>query len=176
MEGKKLKSLIVYATKHGATAKCASILSKKLSGEVNFHDLNIGSVPNLTQYDRVIIGGSIYTGRIQKEVGEFCSQYLDILKNKKLGLFICCMFKNNAEAHLSSAFPQEILKSAAARENFGGEMRFSNMSFGEKMITRMVSKLIAKENPDLSAIDVKKDVSFIFEENIDKFAKQMNNI
>lgn len=172
--GISLNTLVVYASKHGAAEKCAAMLSEKLTGRVDLHNLKAGSVPELTQYERVIIGGSIYAGRIQKEVSEFCSQNLNALKNKKLGFFISCLFKNSAEVQLNSAFPQELLSRAAARESFGGEMRFSDMSFAEKTITKMVSKMIAKSDPSLAAMDMKKDLSMISEETIDRFAQMMN--
>ncbi|MCX7921893.1 MAG: flavodoxin domain-containing protein [Clostridia bacterium] len=169
-----MNTLIIFASKHGTTEKCASILSKKLTGKVDLHNLKAGAAPDLTKYDKVIIGGSIYAGRIQKEVSTFCSQNLSLLKDKKLGLFICCMFPNNAETQLNGAFPQELLNSTAAKENFGGEMKFSDMNFGEKFLTKMVSKVIAKNNPEIPQLDMKKDTSMIINENIDKFAQLMN--
>jgi menaquinone-dependent protoporphyrinogen oxidase len=170
----KMNTLIVYATKHGTAGKCASVLSKKLSGTVGLHHLKAGDSLDLTKYDRVIIGGSIYVGRIQNEISTFCAQNLNELKGKKLGLFICCMFKNSAEAEFNSSFPEELLNSAAAKECFGGELRFSDMSFGERLMTKMVSKTMAKNDESLSGIDMKKDVSRIDDKSIDRFADMMN--
>lgn len=170
-----MSTLIMYVTKHGSTRKCASILSKKLTGKVDMYNLREGKAPDLAEYDKVIIGGSIYAGRIQKEISEFCSQNLEALKNKKLGLFICCMFKDSSMAQLKSAYPEELLKRAAASNSFGGEMNFSDMSFGEKAITRMVSKMMAKNDLNFAAIDMKKDISIISEAVIDDFTQLMNN-
>lgn len=171
-----MNTLIIYGSKHGTTGKCAAMLSEKLAGKVDLHDLKLGAAPDLTKYDKVVIGGSIYAGRIQKEIMVFCAQNLNILKGKKLGLFICCMFPNHAEAQLNSAFPRELLSSAIAKESFGGEMRYSDMNFAEKAITKMVSKVVAKNNPTFSAMEMKKDLSMISVENIDKFAQLLNNI
>lgn len=169
-----MRTLIIYATKHGATEKCAEKLSNKLEGTVDLLRLKASDSPDLSKYDKVIIGGPIYAGRIQSEISSFCSQNLVQLKNKRLGLFICSIFKDNAEAELSSAFLPELWNNASARECFGGELRFSDMNFAEKLITRMVSKTIAKNDESLSRIDMKKDVSMIIDENIGKFAKLMN--
>jgi menaquinone-dependent protoporphyrinogen oxidase len=171
-----VNTLIIYATKHGSTEGCASELSKKLKGSVELCNLKAGTAIDIEKYHKIIIGGSIYGGRIQKEISEFCMKNLNVLKDKKVGLFICCMFKNNAEAQLTAAFPQELFNSAVARASFGGEMRFSDMSFAEKLITKMVSKTIAKSDESLSGIDGKKDVSMIVDESINKFAEQMNSI
>ncbi|KNY29322.1 flavodoxin domain-containing protein [Pseudobacteroides cellulosolvens] len=167
--------LIVYATKHGTTDKCASLLKEKLNGEVSLHNLKNSSKPDLSKYDTVIIGGSIYAGRIQKAVIELCTQNISLLKEKKLGLFICCMFMDSAEAQLKNAFPEELLNNATAKESFGGEMIFSDMNFFEKTLTKIVSKTLAKNDPKLSGIDSKKDVSMIMDDNIRRFAQLINS-
>ncbi|MGE5630725.1 MAG: flavodoxin domain-containing protein [Caulobacteraceae bacterium] len=170
-----MNTLVIYATKHGSTRKCASMLSKKLEGKVDLHDIKAGKAPDLEQYDKVVIGGSIYAGRIQKEITEFCSQNLDALKNKKLGLFICCMLKDNAVLQLKSSYPEELMSRAIASGSFGGEMNFSDMSFGERLITKLVSKTMAKNDPNSAGMNMKKGISVLSGETIDKFAKTMNN-
>lgn len=157
-----MNTLIVYSTKYGCTEKCAGILSERLEGKVDMCNLRENNVPNLTQYDKVIIGGSIYMGRIQKEVSEFCTANLAALIGKKTGFFICCMRDGEeAKAHIKDAFPQELLTNAVAAEYFGGEFIFKKMNFMERMIVKKVSK-------------IDKDTSNISEENIDKFAQLMN--
>jgi menaquinone-dependent protoporphyrinogen oxidase len=73
-----MSTLIIYASKHGSAEKCASELSKKLSGKVDLCNLKNGKMPELSQYTKVIIGGSIYVGKVQKEVSEFCLKNLDL--------------------------------------------------------------------------------------------------
>jgi len=171
-----MNTLIIYASKHGSAEKCSRMLSVKLTGKVDVYNLKAGNIPELAQYDKVIIGGSIYAGRIQKEVTEFCSKNLSNLKNKKIGLFICCIVEKNAEAQLQSSFPQELLQSSACKISFGGELKFSEMGFMEKTLTKMVTSMLSKNDKNLPAIDTKKDMSQISEENIDKFAAIMNNV
>lgn len=171
-----MSTLIIYSTKHGAAGKCALMLSKKISGQVDVHNLKEADAPDLARYEKVVIGGSIYMGRVQKEVSQFCSQNLETLRNKKLGFFLCCMFKDNLEAQLNTNFPSELLERACAKESFGAEMRFSDMNFGEKLITKLVSKTIAKNDPKAPSVDMKSDMSMICEEAIDRFAQQMNSV
>lgn len=157
-----MDTLIAFATKHGCTEKCAEILSGKLTGKVDLCNLKAVKDVDLSLYDRVIIGGSIYMGKIQKEVREFCTKNLDVLKGKRIGLFICCMRDGEiGEAQLNSSFPQELLSSAVAKEVFGGEFIFNKMNPLEKFIVKRVSK-------------VDKDLSTISEKNISRFAQLMN--
>lgn len=170
-----MSTLVIYATKHGSTEKCSKILADKLIGKVDLHNLKESKAPELTGYDKVVIGGSIYAGRLQKEVTEFCLKNLNIMKEKKVGLFICCMFANSIDEQLKSSFPKELLESAVVKEGFGGEMKFSEFNFFERTLTKMVSKVVSKENSGMPAIDMGKDMSMISEANISKFAQIMNN-
>lgn len=156
-----MNTLIVYATKHGCAEKCAGMLAQKLGGKIEVQNLKNMNALNLSQYDSIIIGGSIYAGRIQKEVSEFCIKNMEALKNKRLGLFICGMQKEAYEAELNAAFPKELLENSIVKDFLGGEFIFKKASFLE----RMVIKMITKSN---------KDVLDINELTIDSFAKQMN--
>jgi menaquinone-dependent protoporphyrinogen oxidase len=171
-----MNTLIVYATKHGSAERCAEMLSQKLTDKAYIHNLKEGSIPELSQYDKVIIGGSIYAGRIQKEVTEFCTKNLNVLKGKKIGLFICCMNKDSEKTQLNSSFPQELLGIAAAKDSFGGEFKFSEMSFMEKTITKMISKMLSKSDPSLPPLDMKNNMSMLSEDAINHFAQLLNSV
>jgi menaquinone-dependent protoporphyrinogen oxidase len=168
-----MNTIIIYATKHGASKKCAELLAGRLTGKVDLCNIKEGNSPELSQYDNVIIGGSIYAGTIPKELSEFCTKNLTALKEKKLGLYICCMNGKEAEKQLNNVFPQELLKAAVVKKSLGGEFKFKEMNFFERLITKMVSKSLAKEDPSL-AIDMSKDLSMLSEENINELAKLMN--
>lgn len=169
-----MNTLIVYSTKHGAAKNCAHILAEKLTGRVDLHNIKEGQMPELSQYHKIIIGGSIYVGKISKELSEFCSKNLSALKDKKIGFYICCMNHKEADKEISFNFPEELLRGAVVKKSFGGEFKFKEMNFFERLMTRMVAKILEKEDPSL-AIDMKKDVSMLSEKDIEDFAKLMNN-
>jgi menaquinone-dependent protoporphyrinogen oxidase len=167
-----METLIVYATKHGCTASCARVLADKLADKADLFQLGQGRDIDLDSYGKVIIGGSIYAGRIQKEVSEVCLKNLAALQTKKLGLFICGMLTNMAQKQLEDAFPPALSAHAAAREFFGGEFRFGSMNFLERFLV----KTIAKKDQNLSGLDLSKDVSTVSEECILRFAQRMNGV
>lgn len=159
-----MKTLIIYASKHGCTEKCSNLLKDKLNGQVKIVDIKKDNVPEIALFDNIIIGGSIYMGRIQKGVNEFCLKNISQFKNKKLGFFICCMSENDiAEKQINTSFPEELLSKAIAIENFGGEFIFKKMNFFERFIIKKISK-------------TSNDKSTISEEKINKFAQLINNI
>jgi len=139
MGGINMSTLIAFATKYGFTKTCAEILAKKLEGKVDICDLR-SNHPDLTKYDKVIIGGSIYAGKIRKPVMSFCSDNQNTLKDKKTGFFICGMAKeDDAQKQLESSFPKELLATAAAKGFFGGECNYDKMNFIEKFIMKKIT-------------------------------------
>lgn len=166
-----MKTLIVYGSKHGATEKCSKALKNKLHGEVIIVNIKKGIIPDLKSFDSIVIGGSIYAGRIQKEIKEFCFKNVNILKNKKLGLFVCCMSEGEkAMSQLNEGLPSELISMATAKEHFGGGFTFSKMNFFEKFIIKMVSK----KEKNAAIINMNKDIFNIHDDNINRFAQLMN--
>jgi menaquinone-dependent protoporphyrinogen oxidase len=156
-----MKTIIIYATSHGCTRKVVGELAQKLSGEVSTINLNENSSPSITEFDRVIIGGSIHAGQIQKKVRYFCQSRLDALCSKEVGLFICCMYEPVvARGELQNAFPEELHQMAKTEAIFGGEFNFDKMNFVEKMLVRK----IAHVNESVSRID---------HDTIERFAVRM---
>lgn len=159
-----MNTLIVYASKYGCTEKCAELLSKELDGEVDIINLKKVLDIDISKYKKIIIGGSIYIGKIRKEVTEFCSKYLDKLKEKQIGLFICGMQEGDIiNTEFNENFNPVLIKIAEAKECFGGEFILDKMNFIERFIVKKVSK-------------VRTNKSNILENNIQKFAQTMNSI
>ncbi|MCY1722689.1 flavodoxin domain-containing protein [Prolixibacteraceae bacterium Z1-6] len=159
-----MKTLIVYSTTHGCTEKTASELKDFLEGKVHLVNLKNNQNPDITDFDKIIIGGSIHAGQIQKKVKEFCSKNITELQEKELGLFICCMEDGEkAQNQLLNAFPEALHKTAKTTAYFGGEFTFEKMNFIQKMIV----KKVAHVNHNTSRID---------HESIQHFSKKMNKI
>jgi menaquinone-dependent protoporphyrinogen oxidase len=163
-----MNTLVIYATKYGCTERCAKSLSGKLSGKVDLINIKTSQLPDLSKYDRVIIGGSIYVGQIQKPIKEFCIKNLSLLKEKKVGLFICCGFAENVKQHMENSFPKELLEVALGKECFGGELNLEKMKFFDRFITKMVSKAAKKSETNKSA-----GAPIVIADNINKLASCM---
>lgn len=140
-----MNTLIVYATQYGFTADCAASLKQQLDGEVTLVDLTKQTVPNLTGYDAVTVGGSIYMGKVQAQVSAFCSEHERELLQKPLGLFLCCGLPQNLEQTMAASFPETLRKHAKASGCFGGELRTNRMKPMHKFIANMMQKAGAKD-------------------------------
>lgn len=159
-----MKTLIAYSTTHGCTRKIAEQMSNYLDGEVELVNLKKYPSPDLPNFDRVIIGGSIHAGQIQKRVKEFCNQHFGELLTKELGLFITCMEAGEtALKQLMDAYPEELINNAKITAYFGGEFDFKRMNFLEKMIVKKVA-------------NVKESTSQIDLDSVKKFSRRMDRV
>jgi menaquinone-dependent protoporphyrinogen oxidase len=158
-----MNTLIAYGTKYGCAQKCAMELAKEFDGNVELVNLKEKRNVDLSGYGRVIIGGSAYIGKIQKEVTEFITANMNELLNKEVGLFICGMQEGDMmEKEITENFPAELISKAKSVMNFGGEFNFKKMNFMEKAIIKKISK-------------VSSDKSDIHHDNIKKLAMDLKN-
>lgn len=135
-----------------------------LGGNVTLVNLKKEPNPSIEPYQRVIVGGSIHAGQIQKRVKEFCNHNLNELRKKELGLFICCMEEGEtAGKQFDEAYPEELQRYAKATAIFGGAFDFERMSFLEKMIVKKVAQ-------------VKHSTSKVDFEAVRKFTRRMDRI
>lgn len=136
-----MKTLIVYESKHGATAMCAEKLSQTLMGEVVLCNLKDNAKPDLGKYEMVVIGGPIYAGRLPKKMRTWIQGNLESLSNKPLGIFACGMSEGEkADEGLRNAFPEVLTSSAIATGFLGGAFYMDKMNFFEKWIIKKVSQ------------------------------------
>ena len=156
-------TLIVYASRHGTTSEYAKQLFHLLNGNVDLCFLNerADSLPDLTVYNTIVIGGSIHYGKNSKSVVKFTNNNIKLLKTKKLGLFITCHYEGDkALDQLRNAYPKELLDQAVVSDYFEGELLFPKMNVWERFLTKLVLR-----NDEIRPI--------ISKDKIKKFAKRL---
>ena len=136
-----MKKIILYTTKYGSVEKAASMLKNMLGDDTVMVNLMKEKAPGLGEFTTVILGGSIYVGKVQKELSEYISKNLPELLKKRVGLFICAAQEPEViKQELENAFPAELYQQAIAKEHLGYEFDFKKMSFMDKTITKMIAK------------------------------------
>ena len=154
--------LIAYATRYGCAEKFAQMLAEKLSDKADLCDLSKDKKVNPADYDTIIVGGSMYMGRIMKQVPAFLQKHGDTLKQKKTGFFLSAMAEGeDMQKELKASFPEEMRNAALAVACFGGECIISKLKPFHKFIYTKVAK-------------TEKDLSNINTEAIDRFADAVN--
>ncbi|NLJ30094.1 MAG: flavodoxin [Clostridiales bacterium] len=136
-----MKSIIIYTTKYGSVEEAAKRLQKQLGGETELCNLMRERGPSLGAFDTVVLGGSVYIGRVQKRLSQFCSAHMRELLGKKVGLFLCAgePKEDARQKELENAFPPELLRHAAAKDVLGYAVRFEKMNFFDRFIMKKVS-------------------------------------
>jgi menaquinone-dependent protoporphyrinogen oxidase len=159
-----MKSIVIYATKYGTAEKAAKMLKEKLQGEVALVNIMKEKSPSFKEYDNVILGGSIYVGKIQKELTNYMKSNLSELMKKRVGLFICAALNEPEKLtqELNDAFPEELRSAAVAKEAFGYKFSFEKMNFFDKMATKAI-------------VGIKSNVSELNAGAVESFAKAMNS-
>lgn len=159
-----MRTLIVYATMHGFTGLISKKMSEHLGDEVILVNLYKNKHPQLSGIDRVIIGGSIHAGRIQKRIKEFCERHSDELREKELGLFICCAEDVKIAAwQRMNAFPEELLVVAKSTAVFRRGFDSERMNFFDNMVVRRIT-------------GIKKNTAKVDFEAVRQFSRRMDRI
>lgn len=134
-----MKTLIVYASSHGTTEKVAEKIAAKLGNKTDVINLKKQKHIDVESYDRIIIGGSVHAGQLQKRVKKFCAQNMVTLLQKKVGLFLSCMDDNKAQEQFNRAFPEVLRSHAISKKTTGGEFCMEKMNFIERAIVKKVA-------------------------------------
>ena len=171
-----MKILIAFASKYGGTERCANLLSEKLKGDIDVINLKENKNIQLSGYDKIIIGTSIYAGNVQTEVKNFCTNNLDLLMSKPFGLFLSCLSDTESEirSYVEKSFPSELINHATIIDSLGSIFNFSKMNFFERQIIKLIGKSKNKTGELSINLDGKTNVSTISNDKILKFADSIN--
>jgi menaquinone-dependent protoporphyrinogen oxidase len=148
-----MKTAIIYASKYGTTEKVARLLAENLkeTDDIILVSLAKKNTEDINQFDKIILGTSIYAGNPSRKMKLFYTQYQTFLLQKTIGLFICGMEpdKEKRQLEIQNAYPNWLHEKAKIAKFLGGEFLFEKMNFFEKLII----KKIAQTNTSVSNID-----------------------
>ena len=151
-----MKTLILYATKHGTAKDLAERIASKFP-DSTICDLKSTDIPPLSGFEGVIIGSSVYAGRIRKEAKKFVKKNADILATKRLGLYLAGMSPQEDSMYFPSNFPPKVLEAAVVKSLIGGV--FDPAKAGS--IERKIMETITKQSEYMSSIDDNRLEAFI---------------
>lgn len=138
--GENMKILIAYDSKTGTARECAEMLA----GHFSYHDTELfdlrGGIPRLSDFDFVIIGGSIRFGKLSKNMRAFLREERESIIQADRAFFICCAEADEAEDHIVRGFGEQLLSGAVAAESFGGELRPERHKGIERLFVKMARK------------------------------------
>lgn len=150
-----MKTVIVFVSNHGATQQVSNELAERFQREsVSLVNLRENKNFSPVGFDRVVIGGSVHAGRIQRRVKDFCVKYSSDLLKVKLGLFVCCMHTGEtALQQFEQNFPEQLRNHATSKKIVGGAFNFEKMNWFEKMIVRKVAG-VSQSTSNLDSVKI----------------------
>jgi len=148
-----MKIGILYGTKYGTTEKVAELISKSIENHNKDNDesedielINLKEKDDINlDFDVLIIGSSVYMGKIRKEVKNFLKKYKDSLIEKQFALFICGANEIDGIKQVNKVFPSEIVNHSIATGFLGGDLNLDKMNFLERKIAQAIIKAEDKE-------------------------------
>ncbi len=131
--------LVAYGTRYGTTAARARSIGEAIRAEVTLVDLRRDHAPDPARFDVVLVGGSIYGGKIQPRVASFCETHEEALRSRPVGVFVCCLSRGgHARFQLEGAFPDWLLKAAICRALPGGALSPGKLTLFDRFLVRSV--------------------------------------
>ena len=132
-----MKTLILYASSHGTTAKVAKRFAESLPTEsVALIDLKKTKKIDLSAYEQVVLGSSIHAGHGQRAMQQFCKKHLTELLQKRVVLFLSCLNPKEFEQSKKNAYPELLCHHAIAYHLTGGEYLIEKMNFIERFLVK----------------------------------------
>ena len=139
-----MKTLIGYASKHGATAEIAAYMGEVLREQaVPVDVVPVGNVTNLARYDAIIVGSATYSQQWMPAATQFLTMRADILARKPVWLFSSgptgegnatellggFTFPENLQTALKVIEPQDVMV-------FHGKLDLTKLTLAELMIVK----------------------------------------
>jgi len=136
-----MKTLIVYGTNYGTAENVAKSIKDKISDEVELVNIKNSPSPNLSEFDKIVIGSGVKIGMIKKELKSWLNKNCDEIISKKVFLFICASSTKDEDIEKiwSANYPEKILSKAIAKVSVGGVLDLSKMGFFDKLIIKKVT-------------------------------------
>lgn len=147
-----MRTIILYASKHGATQQAAHALSDLIDGEV--HVASVTDNMQLTGADCVILGSAIYAGKPLRTMQKFCLDHGVALQQSRIGLFVCALATSDiVKKELRAAYPPELYQRATITACFGGAINPTKLSTAERAVLALLRKSKPREALDENAIE-----------------------
>jgi menaquinone-dependent protoporphyrinogen oxidase len=154
-----IKVIILYGTRYGSTEEISNELAKVLEENglettlVNLEETKRQNLPDLNEFNGILLGSSIKIGKWTKSVRKFVKKFSDELKSKQntLGVFVSCGDGGNpdkreqARTKYIKKYLDEYGIDAHMIEAFGGVLDLTEDSNIGKIAKKMMAMAAAEE-------------------------------
>ena len=167
--------LVLYASTHGHTAKIARRIAEALRAaghEPDLHDAGSASDLSASDYDGVVVGGSIHRGNHQREIVDWAKQRRDALNAMPSAFFSVSLAaaEDDDESRavtrkLVADFVEETGWNPSTTTTFAGALQYREYDF----FTRTLIRLMMKRGGH--PIDTSRDYDYTDWDAVDRFGR-----
>lgn len=176
-----MHTLIIYGSKEGQTQKIAQYIAEQLQQKgQQITTLPVGQLAtdeSLTNYDAVIVGGSIHIGKYPKQLEKFVSTNRDRLNKVPSAFFTVCLAIHSQRVDSQQAalkFGNDFLAKTgwqpALTATFAGAVTYTRYNF----ITRFLMKKISQKEG--GSTDTSRDHEYTDWAKVKQFAEEFVDI
>ncbi len=173
-ESSKLKILILYASRGGATETCARLLQDKLSVHhtpvMKKWEKGGGVLPDPRDYDGVIIGSYIRMGHMNRALRKYIKLHTAQLSSMKSGVFFCCGYPRQFDEYVDIDLPKRLTCSLGVH-CFGGELKPDRLKGVDRILVKLMRNAILTQDFEESDADhhalpelIPENISILVEE------------
>lgn len=135
-----MRGVIIYKSKYGATRQYAQWLSNELKfPAVHPEEINADDIINA---DLVVFGSAVYMGKLL--IKNWLKRNLDLVKNKKLFLFIVCATPPAEKEKLNEIVKNNVPLSIMDRTTIHflhGKMNIKGLTWTDRLFLKMGARL-----------------------------------
>lgn len=152
------KTAIIYCSNFGTTGKVANMIADRIASDndVTVISLTDNPTPDISDYDKIILGNSVFMGKTGNNMLNFCYDNKEALENKTIALYSCGVNANNGKKREEppKAFPEDLYLIAKADGFMGGEYDLEGVSaFRKRMIKRVAKADLSKSKIDYDNLE-----------------------
>ena len=132
------KTLIIYESKYGTTERTAKYLSMVL-GPAKY--CKTGEFSDLYKdFDFIVIGSPIYSGKLDPQIDEFVKKNIDWLKNKHVALFSVSLSPKDGNENLKNL--ANTIGNTVSQKPLGGVLKQDNLDEDDKEALKVFSEKV----------------------------------
>ncbi len=164
-----MKVLLLYAGKHGSAESCVERLARELPRGIEIETVNLEKcAPAPVGYDAVVLGSSVYFGKLRPAAKTYLAQYGEALTKQPLGLFLVCGLAHEYEYYRDKLLPAALREHAFLTLYFGGSLSTKGLSPMEWLLVKSMRSSLFEE--DIDNGEYTPTLPSLLPENIDRMA------
>ncbi len=133
-----MNTLIIYATKNGSVKEVAQLIKRELVGKVKLVNAHDEIIKDVTEFDNIMIGSSIYFGQIDRKIKNFIFLNRPEILKKKFGFFIMAVEPNKEMLikQVHNALSNDLIDKAETISVIGSQIKLKKFSWIVRIILR----------------------------------------